>query len=297
MFQSIKLSESNLACIKIVFAAFFWGFIGLVSKILFSQNFNSFTIITFRIFIAFLGILILLLLNKIQITKVDKKDFKIILLYSLLGIFLYNFAFYSALKNLPIAIAIILTYFYPVIVLFLSSIFLKEKISKKKIISIILTSIGIIFVINPSNLESIKTIGIIFGLLSALFMASNCLIGKKLLKKYSPITITFYSFFINTFILLIIGTFTHQFQYTFNILTSTLLLILGLIITLLAFILYNSGLKQIESSKVAIITTLDIIISTLTGFIILKEKIILIQIIGIILVLSGIISLNLKNEK
>lgn len=72
---------------------------------------------------------------------------------------------------------------------------------------------------------------------------------------------------------------------------------LSLIATVLAYLLYTSGLKNLEASTASILSTMEPIIAILSGVIFLGDVLNIWQIIGILLVITSaaiIGNLNLK---
>jgi drug/metabolite transporter (DMT)-like permease len=65
----------------------------------------------------------------------------------------------------------------------------------------------------------------------------------------------------------------------------------------LPFVLYTKGLSQLETSRAAIIATLEPVVATIIGIFLFKESISIIKIIGIALVIVAIAILREKNEK
>ena len=63
---------------------------------------------------------------------------------------------------------------------------------------------------------------------------------------------------------------------------------LGLIATVLPFLLYTKGLSYLETSKASIIATLEPIVATVIGIILYSEPITLFKIAGISIVLFAV---------
>ena len=79
----------------------------------------------------------------------------------------------------------------------LSAIFLRERITSIKIISLILTIIGVLLitgVFNTKNTVSVAAVAV--GLLAGISYAAYSIINKNGIEKYNSLTLTFYSFLV-----------------------------------------------------------------------------------------------------
>ena len=106
--------------------------------------------------------------------KVDKKDFIIIIIASILGMCINMLAFFRGLElSTPINSGVIIT-ISPVIVLILSYIFLKEKITFIKLCGILIGFSGALFLIFNSAKTGINAPNIPVG--NSLFLLNACLL-------------------------------------------------------------------------------------------------------------------------
>ena len=74
-----------------------------------------------------------------------------------------------------------------------------------------------------------------------------------------------------------------------------ILIVLGLVPTLLAFVLYNLGLKNIKASEASIISTLEPVTAAVLGNLVLLEKLSPQQLLGVFVVIGGIIFSNSRS--
>ena len=132
--------------------------------------------------------------------KIEKKDFLKILLASILGMCVNMLAFFRGLElSTPINSGIIIT-LSPVLVLILSYFFLKEKVTFKKIIGILIGFSGAVFLILNSNKTGINApnipLGNSFFLLNASAYAGYLIVIKPLTSKYNIFTLMKWLFLI-----------------------------------------------------------------------------------------------------
>lgn len=132
--------------------------------------------------------------------KIEKRDFLKILLASILGMCINMLAFFRGLElSTPINSGIIIT-LSPVLVLILSYFFLKEKVTLKKIIGILIGFSGAVFLILNSSKTGINApnipLGNSFFLLNASAYAGYLIVIKQLTSKYNIFTLMKWLFLI-----------------------------------------------------------------------------------------------------
>lgn len=132
--------------------------------------------------------------------KIEKKDFLKILLAAILGMCINMLAFFRGLElSTPINSGIIIT-LSPVLVLILSYFFLKEKITTKKIIGILIGFAGAVFLILNSSKTGVNApnipLGNSFFLLNASAYAGYLIVIKPLTNKYNIFTLMKWLFLI-----------------------------------------------------------------------------------------------------
>ena len=124
--------------------------------------------------------------------KIDPKDYKIIVLCALLGMGINMLAFFKGLAlSTPINSAVLIT-ITPIIVLILSALFIKEKISGRKIGGIIIGlsgALGLILFGSETRHDAPNIpLGNFLILLNAVFFGSYMIVAKILIAKYHPFT-------------------------------------------------------------------------------------------------------------
>ncbi|MTI69166.1 MAG: EamA/RhaT family transporter [Firmicutes bacterium] len=281
----------NRGYVMIIISMLLWGSIGLFVR---EINQPPEVIVFFRVFIAFISMLFIGRINKEKINnKLVKKD----LLYLLFGgIFLsLNWMFFfKAIKTTTIASATLSYYTAPVIVTYLSVIILKEVLNKKTLLAVFLSFLGIIIMIlNPDVLnENFNSIGVLYGLIAALFYALVTISGKKLSNISSKKIVL-----IQTLVASIMFLPALKNLNDFDMISFIFLLIIGIIHTSLALTLYFEGIKKIKVQHVGVLSYIDPLSAVIFGIIFLKEIPSIPTIIGgIFILLSTYVILKRKNK-
>lgn len=180
--------------------------------------------------------------------------------------------FYFAFRNTTIANAVLSHYTAPIFVAIMAPLLLKEKIKRTTWTAIILSSIGLWFILGNGNpLSDIsqgsnESLGIIAGAMSGLAYAFLILTIKKIASVYSSLFITFIQNGITSILLL-------PFVLTVTVPTESLpyLLIMGIFHSTIAPILYVSGFRSVKANEAAILGYFEPVGATILAFVILHE--------------------------
>lgn len=273
-----------------------FGTIGLFVRFI---PLSSGEIALIRAVLAFLLVGGYLLIKRQKISfENSKKEFVLLLLSGAAMGFNWIFLF-EAYKYTTVSVATLSYYFAPVIVMVLSPFLFKEKLTAKKIICFIFSTLGLVMITGIGNLggESNHLKGIVFGLLAACLYAA-VMILNKLIKGLSGIERTFLQFASAIAVLLPYVLVTDEIKvFTLEASGIINLLAIGLIHTGLAYILYFSSLKEIEGQQVAIISYIDPLVAVLVSVFVLKEEITAVQLIGGALILCFTLLNEIKFKK
>ncbi|WP_246145525.1 DMT family transporter [Bacillus rubiinfantis] len=279
----------------ITISASLWGVIAIFVRKLSSVGFSSMEIVTIRVTVAAILLGILGAVKYRSQMKIQLMDIKLFIGTGIFSIVLFNWCYFTSVNQMNLSLAVILLYTSPAFVTILSFVFLKEKMSWLKGISVTGTILGCILIagVSQTDTASISAIGIITGLGAGFGYALYSIFGKFALEKYQPFTVTFYTFLIAAITLIPL---THLWDKGNILFTGEVLLYgvgFGLFPTVIAFLLYTKGLEQIESSKAAIIATVEPVVATLLSLFLYKEGFGVIQAIGSGLILASVIIVNL----
>ncbi|MFZ0577195.1 MAG: DMT family transporter [Psychrobacillus psychrotolerans] len=211
---------------------------------------------------------------------------------------------FQAFKHTTLSNATLSYYFAPVIVLIVSPLVLKEKLSVKKIICIAVAMLGMLFIVgnggvNTSGLNDL--IGIGYGLMAAVLYASLMLLNK-FIKNMDGLETTVLQLGTATLLLMPYVFFTEGFGIL-EVSSSSIpfILILGVIHTGIGFLLFFSGMQKLKGQSIAALSYADPITSLVISALILQEQMTFVQILGGALLLGATFvsennSINLPNR-
>ena len=262
----------KLSLMSLILSMTIFGTIGIFRNyILFPSAFLAMA----RGFIGTAFILLFLVITKkgIDFSAIKKNLIILVLTGAFIGI---NWILlFEAYKNTTVAVATLCYYMAPLFVTVASSIFLKEKLTLKKVICITLAISGMILVsgvVDGSLSGASDLIGILLGLGAAIFYASVTLVSKKV-KDISSFDMTLVQLFSAAVVVMPYSLLFEDVTFQGTSTTAILfVLIVGILHTGIAYVMYFTSVKNLEASKVAIFSYLDPLIAIILSALILKEK-------------------------
>ncbi|XRG80032.1 DMT family transporter [Rossellomorea sp. GAMAL-10_SWC] len=251
---------------------------------------DSSEIALLRGLIGSLFLITYMLIGKKKISWASVKNNAYILLLSsiTLGgnwIFLFQAYKYTTVSNAALSY-----YFAPVFVLILSPFVLKEKLSTKKLICIVISIFGMLLVVASGGLSTARLedfIGIGYGLLAAVFYASLMLLNK-FIKNMGGLEITLIQLGTASSLLIPYVFITEGFGLLeMSVSSIPFIIILGMVHTGIGFLLFFSGMQKLNGQSIAALSYVDPITSLLISTVFLQEKMTIVQMIGGVLLLSS----------
>lgn len=280
----------------IFFAAAMWGMIGFFVVGLTRSGFSAMEIVAVRVFMAAIILFVIGAIFYRQYLKIDLSDFHLFIGTGIFSIVFFNWCYFSAINLLTIPIAVSLLYTAPAFVAILSFLFLKEKMTRGKLVVVALTVIGCALAagFNIQSGSAFSAVSLLIGLGAGFGYALYSIFGKVALRKYHPFTVTLYTFIVASVALVpTTGIFSkHQLVTDIRI----LLLSVGLAVfpTVLAYFAYSWGLERTDSSTAAVVSTLEPVVATLLGVLAYGARLETTQLIGSVLIVVSVLAVNVK---
>ncbi len=223
------------------------------------------------------------------------KDLWMFLGSGVLGLMAFSSLYIFTAARGGAAVAVVLIYLAPAIVMVLSVWFFKEKITPVKLAAMGLSFIGCLFVsglVGGSQRMDMIILGT--GILSAFCYAFYTIFCRIALKHYSSMTLTVYTFIFAAFAMLLV---IDPKQTASLIVADPHLIIwcmgISLICCVIPFFLYNIGLQELDAFRAAVFITAEPIVGACTGMIVFHEDHGTLKILGILLILAAVVLLNL----
>ena len=232
---------------------------------------------------------------------IERKDFFRIAIAALFGMCINMLMFFKGLQlSTPINSGVIVT-LTPIIILILSAFFLNEKLTRFKVLGIILGFIGAVLLILYGNSSRVinapnVSLGNIMLLINATCFGAYLVMVKPLTKKYSTITLMKWMFLLGV-IYTFPFTITEFLEISWNTLPFEAIWRIGFVIvgtTFLTYMLNVYALKTLPATTIGAFTYLQPIITIVYAVITGNDFLDSIKILACILVFTGVYLVSKK---
>ena len=194
-------------------------------------------------------------------------------------------ALFEAYRLLNVSLATLIYYVGPMLVLLLSPVLFREALTGRKIAAICLVAVGLICISGSIAFGGLSAAGLVTAIVSALFYSSLIIFNKRIERtsgmQTAAIELDVAFVVVLVYVLLTAGRPHPQKA------ELPYILIIGLVNTGLAYLLYFSGLQKLPGQSVALISYVDPVSALLFSALLLHETMTPVLIIGAVLIIGG----------
>lgn len=271
------------ALLKYLLALILFGSNGIIASFV---ALRSYEIVTSRavIGVVFLAIVFLIGRNKITFFSAGKQG--IYLATSGIAMGASWMFLYEAYQQIGVSISTLIYYCGPVIVMILAPIVFNEKITSSKVIGFIAVFIGMILINGFGALSKGASWGLICGLLAAITYSVMIICNKKATKT-TGLENSLWQLFFGSIVTIAFTLVVNGGLFSIPGESVLPLLVLGVINTGLGCYLYFSAIGKLPAQTVSTCGYLEPLSAVLMSAVFLGERLIIPQIIGTVLILSG----------
>ncbi len=293
-------NKNNLAYILLVLTTLFWSGNFIVGKAASTYEIPPFSLNFYRWLFAGL---ILLPFTFTEILKKKKYIFNNIGFFIILGITsitIFNSTVYYSLYYMQVISGVLMISTIPVWIMFISSILGIEKTNKFQIFGVILSLLGVLFIITKSDLNVIKNLAFNRGdLIMASGMFAWALYSALLKKKsYEISQITLLEVVIITGLIFLIPIYVLEMNFGNQIIIDKpFILTLSYVVIfpgLASFFFWIKGIGIIGANRAGVFLHLMPVFGSIMAIILFNEKFMFYHIWGAIFIIAGI---TLSNKK
>ena len=268
---------------KYISALLLFGSNGIVASFI---TLNSYEIVLLRTLIGSILLIVLFSLSKGKVTFFKHKKQFFYLAVSGIAMGASWMFLYEAYVRIGVSISSLLYYCGPVIVMALSPLLFKEKLTTLKITGF-LAVLGGVFLINGNTLKgNSDNFGIFCGLLSAVMYSFMVIFNKKA-ESITGLENATLQLFISFLAVAVFVGFKQGFAMDIPAASVLPLFILGLLNTGIGCYFYFTSIGGLPVQTVAICGYLEPLSAVLFSVIFLKETLLPLQLIGAVLILGG----------
>lgn len=291
--------KNNKYTLAVISAGTLWGFMGFFRRSLENMGVSAIGCITVRCIFAAIAFAIAILIIDKNAFKFKWKDFWCFCGTGIASLLIFGVCYFKAMDYMSLSAAAILLYTAPCFVILMSIPLFNEKLTKRKLVAMIIAFLGCCLVsgIGMGN-QKLSAVGIALGLGAGICYALFSIFSRFAINRgYSSFTINFYSCILAGVGSLLFGgvhalPIISQSSGNFLFAGAT-----GVITCFLPYLLYTYGLTGLENGKASIMASIEPVVATIVGLVIYHENLTVLSALGVVLVLSAIVLLNIKNKE
>ena len=275
----------------VILAMIFWGFTFVAFKFA-NQSFRPITIVTVRLFVALFFLFGFALLFK-RLNRISRKDQKWFLLMAIAEPFFYFLGEAYGLTLVSATIGAVIISTIPLVTPFGAYYMYREKLTPMNYVGLVISFGGVLLVVlNKSGGLAANPLGILLMFVAVLSAVAYTLIVKRLADDYTPITITAYQSLYGLILfipLFLIFEVPHLDPKGVSDASLLAVIYLGVFGSGICFIFMAIGIRELGAAKANIFANLIPVVTAILSFLLLKEAMPLLKILGIFVVIMGLL--------
>ena len=274
-----------------------WGLSGVLGEYLLNvSKIDPVWIIANRLFFSGIAMVaILLIKDKQNLVRVfsNKIDILKLLNFSFFGLLICQGTFFLTIKHTNAGMATVIQYIGPVIIMLYYCVIGRRWPLPREVIAIVVSLFGTVLIATHFDFSklNISTLGLFWGLLSALGLASYNILSLSLTKKYGVIPIIAWGLLIAG-VVVYFATGSNYIPDNFKLIDFICMSGVVLIGTIMSFSLYLEGVRLIGAVTGSIIGCFEPIAAIIFSFLLLGTTFGTIDLIGAAFILSAVIVLS-----
>lgn len=279
--------------VKLLVVALLWGIQFIVARYT-AQSVPPFTASFVRFVVATALLMAIHLIRDRRPFRFSARQWAWLTLLGFSGVFLYNFFMFSGLSIAPAGRSSVIVAMNPALVALFSALLFRERLTVWRVLGAALALFGVAWAISagrPGNLlRGAMGWGDLYLLGAVLCWATYSLAGKPVMKELSPRVATTYACLIGTVALAVPAALEGDLRRvsSFSLPIWLSFFYLGVLGTVLAFILYYDGIRRVGPSRATVFLNLVPVFAMVLSVPILGERLTPALLVGAAMVIAGV---------
>ena len=288
-----QFSQRRLGLISVLFAVILWAVAANLISSLFVAGVKPFELAVSSMTIATFGLAVVnSFMIKPEAKAMSWQQFILGLLFA--GLTGVN---YLAIARLPVAVAILLLFTSPLMVVLWIALTTRSMPGRSVIAAMLLLVVGVVLVskVAESNLSEFNGFGILIGLSSAVFFTAYNLQGERVGHSDETLGVMLKTF-------AVASVFWLAYQVTQGVPETLLepenmwkILYVGIAGTTLPYSLFFWGIQRVQTERAVVIATLEPVIASVLAWLWFGQTLTSLQLIGSILLIISVTVLQMIN--
>ncbi|SDL31075.1 DMT family transporter [Kriegella aquimaris] len=297
--MSINLSEKGVGVLYAILGVVLFSTKAVMVKIAYGYGVDHLSLLLFRMVFAVPVYVIIAFWKKpLNPKEIQKKDFLWLIFFGVVGYYLASLFDFMGLHYIKAGLERIILFIYPTIVVLLSWLVFKKKITVTQFVAIAITYIGVIVIFsNEMGLNNGQNVlwGGFLIFLSAITYAAYLVGSGWLIPKFGVVQFTSYAMIVSTVCIivhyLLVGDLNpFQFSWEVYLLGGAM----AFFATLVPSFLVSAAIQRLGASTFSIFGSLGPVSTIILAYLFLDEQITLIQLFGMLVVIGGVAFVSKK---
>ena len=273
--------------ICLILSALIYGLAPMLAKIAYGGGVNGMTLTFLRTFLM-LPLLFVLMLARGRSFRLNKRELFDIIILGVVGGSLSIISLYAAYDYISTGLATTLHFIYPLIIVVVSALIYREKITNMKLAAVMLVTLGIFLFVDLTSRAD--KIGVALAVLSGVFYSFYVIyMDHSGLDKMDYVKLTFYLMIIMSAGTFIFGAATKSIGFAeMNGTAWVFAALISFLITIGAIPLFQAGVRYEGASTAGIVSALEPITTIILGAMFLGETMGLVQYFGGAMIILGV---------
>lgn len=275
-----------------------YGMLATFVKLAYLENYTTAEVLTSQFTLGLLGLILINFWTKSKsksaVVKASRKDIVQLLVAGTSTGFTGIFYYMAVKLDIPVSICIVLLMQSVWMGVLLEMILTKKLPSQRKVISVIIVLVGTALATNILNTSTNLNIwGLLSGLVAAMSFTATMFTANSISLHISSAQRSLYMLIGGTVMVAIFALITQNRPFNMEIFLKWGI-ILSLFGTIIPPLLLTAGFPKTGIGLGSIVSSLELPVSVLMAFFILKETVLPFQWLGIILILVAIVIMNIE---
>ena len=288
------MTRSSRALVEVHVAALLYGFIGPFGK---AVALNPHQIVFWRTSLA--AVVLLAIARRLKSHTLVKNWADLATFTAIAGLLAVHWVlFFKSVKVSTVAIGLVTTYTYPVLMVFLESWFFNLRLRALDFASAVAVLVGIYYLAPEFDLSDATFQGVIYGVAAGVMIPFIVLIRKKrIIDNYNSWDISAYEMGIAGLILLPFMLYDGSLFHMPSSRDLLLLVMLGVVLTGFARVLFVNSQRHLSGKVVGITLVLEVVYGVILALILLAAVPSQREIIGGLIIVSVALFESLRSRK
>ena len=280
--------QQMLGLIFVLLAGFGFGFLGIFGRYAFQSGLTVGELLTFRFIFASLLLWTGLLIFKREYVRLPLRQILVSAGLGFFGYAIFSTFYFKSIEGISVPLAALLLFTFPIFVNLGAHFFLKERMTKNQVLSLLLASVGLgILLWGPLVVNS--PVAVFYALIAAVTYAIYVLVSGKVQKNVAPLSSSLYVISATALAFFLIHQPTIARVSDLNSRQIFIIFGIAVVSTIAPLTLFLAGLQKLSSSKASIVVMIEPVVATVAAFFFLGEQLSTLQLFGAFLVIVALI--------